>query len=226
MFPALNELPGWAGSRRLGAATKGCVMNMKAILAGAAIAAASATGASALSINFGSLSAGPLSSYDGVTFSLSGGPDSGDGIPDVGYGFYDYPTLSLNNSVNSDTGSNSGYPTGSTLTLSFSHPEGDLRFTFNNFGGGNGSYYDAYGPGGLVSSGSLSFVNNFATVYVAGSGITSLVIDNNTGGNSDWIVGVGAIATPEPSTWAMMGLGFAGLAFAGYRSRRTAAAIA
>jgi hypothetical protein len=31
---------------------------------------------------------------------------------------------------------------------------------------------------------------------------------------------------PEPSTWAMMGLGFAGLAFAGYRSRRTPAAIA
>jgi hypothetical protein len=30
--------------------------------------------------------------------------------------------------------------------------------------------------------------------------------------------------TPEPSTWAMMLLGFAGLGFAGYRtSRRTAA---
>ena len=34
-----------------------------------------------------------------------------------------------------------------------------------------------------------------------------------------------AFGTPEPSTWAMMGLGFAGLAFAGYRVRRTAAAI-
>ncbi len=28
-------------------------------------------------------------------------------------------------------------------------------------------------------------------------------------------------SVPEPSTWAMMGLGFAGLAFAGYRTRRT-----
>jgi hypothetical protein len=33
-------------------------------------------------------------------------------------------------------------------------------------------------------------------------------------------------AVPEASTWAMMGLGFAGLALAGYRSRRPAAAIA
>jgi PEP-CTERM motif len=33
-------------------------------------------------------------------------------------------------------------------------------------------------------------------------------------------------AVPEPSTWAMMGLGFAGLAFAGYRARRTAISIA
>jgi hypothetical protein len=33
-------------------------------------------------------------------------------------------------------------------------------------------------------------------------------------------------AVPEPSTWAMMGFGFAGLAFAGFRSRRTATAIA
>ncbi len=34
------------------------------------------------------------------------------------------------------------------------------------------------------------------------------------------------VSAPEASTWAMMGLGFAGLAFAGYRSRRTATAIA
>jgi hypothetical protein len=41
---------------------------------------------------------------------------------------------------------------------------------------------------------------------------------------------IAAIATsssvPELSTWAMMGLGFAGLTFAGYRARRPAAAFA
>jgi hypothetical protein len=34
------------------------------------------------------------------------------------------------------------------------------------------------------------------------------------------------LSTPEPSTWAMMTLGFVGLSFAGYRSSRKAGAIA
>jgi hypothetical protein len=33
----------------------------------------------------------------------------------------------------------------------------------------------------------------------------------------------GTSVVPEPSTWAMMALGFAGLAFAGCRARRTPA---
>ena len=33
-------------------------------------------------------------------------------------------------------------------------------------------------------------------------------------------------AVPEPSTWAMMGIGFAGLAFAGFRSRKSPISIA
>lgn len=33
-------------------------------------------------------------------------------------------------------------------------------------------------------------------------------------------------AVPEPSTWAMMGLGFCGLAFAGLRARRSIRAAA
>jgi hypothetical protein len=36
----------------------------------------------------------------------------------------------------------------------------------------------------------------------------------------------GAISVPEPSTWAMMILGFAGLGFAGYRRTRKAVSIA
>jgi PEP-CTERM motif len=32
--------------------------------------------------------------------------------------------------------------------------------------------------------------------------------------------------TPEPSTWAMMLLGFAGLGYAGFRRRRAAISIA
>ena len=47
-----------------------------------------------------------------------------------------------------------------------------------------------------------------------------------TGANQNFTLVIGAAAVPEPSTWAMMVLGFAGLGFMGYQSagrrRRTA----
>jgi hypothetical protein len=49
-------------------------------------------------------------------------------------------------------------------------------------------------------------------------------------GGSGFGVGVGvqisALATPEPSTWVMMGLGFASLGFAGWRAQRKTTALA
>jgi hypothetical protein len=45
------------------------------------------------------------------------------------------------------------------------------------------------------------------------------------GTNGSWsLTAPGAV--PEPATWAMMGIGFAGLAFAGYRARKRTAAVA
>jgi hypothetical protein len=43
---------------------------------------------------------------------------------------------------------------------------------------------------------------------------------------AQYIAGGVTVAVPEPSTWAMMMLGFAGLGFARYRRSRKAAAIA
>ncbi len=51
----------------------------------------------------------------------------------------------------------------------------------------------------------------------------TLVADGSGGFGFDLAVG-GAV--PEPSTWAMMLVGFAGLGFAGYRSARRQAAVA
>ena len=42
----------------------------------------------------------------------------------------------------------------------------------------------------------------------------------------DRVAGGVTATVPEPSTWAMMLLGFAGLGFAGYRKSRKAAALA
>ncbi len=63
--------------------------------------------------------------------------------------------------------------------------------------------------------------------FVAGS-TNTLSFSSNDGGGSPFgpVVGGVSVAVPEASTWAMVGLGFAGLAFAGYRSRRTAISIA
>jgi hypothetical protein len=55
----------------------------------------------------------------------------------------------------------------------------------------------------------------------------TLVADGSGGFGFDLAIG-GAVAqaAPEPSTWAMMLVGFAGLGFAGYRSTRRQAAVA
>jgi PEP-CTERM motif len=42
----------------------------------------------------------------------------------------------------------------------------------------------------------------------------------NSGASQQMIVGLSAGAVPEPSTWALMGIGFLGLAFAGFRQRK------
>jgi PEP-CTERM motif len=51
----------------------------------------------------------------------------------------------------------------------------------------------------------------------------AVVSDINT--NYDYVAG-GVALVPEPSTWAMMVLGFAGLGFAGYGTRKTASVAA
>ena len=66
------------------------------------------------------------------------------------------------------------------------------------------------------------------TAVATGNDTVALNFANDPAFNSldNFSVTGTAPGAPEPSTWAMMGLGFAGLAFAGYRSRRSAAAIA
>jgi PEP-CTERM motif len=80
----------------------------------------------------------------------------------------------------------------------------------------------------------------YATVYTGGvSGIPVGTYvgfeDRGTGGDYDYnddqfvftnVASSVASGTPEPSTWAMILLGFAGLGFAGWRAQRKTAALA
>jgi len=104
-----------------------------------------------------------------------------------------------------------------------------------------GDYYDVLIDG--VSIGSTPTVTTTSTQlsvgtfldFLAGGGHTIQMhdlggpFDNQYPAGLSWSVATapGSVATaPELSTWAMMGIGFAGLAFAGYRSSRKSTALA
>jgi hypothetical protein len=73
---------------------------------------------------------------------------------------------------------------------------------------------------------------NTAIVAIGGLGEVALV--NPTNGDVEGPLlsglasphGMAFVAAPEPSTWAMMALGFAALGFAGYRTSRAPASVA
>jgi hypothetical protein len=92
---------------------------------------------------------------------------------------------------------------------------------------GAGGFLDIYGL--MFSIGGGTVVDLFDNGVGAFSGIPyggfGVVVANHDLALDSVSAGVTA-STPEPSTWAMMVLGFAGLGFAGYRSSRKAAAIA
>jgi PEP-CTERM motif len=80
-----------------------------------------------------------------------------------------------------------------------------------------------------TNSGSIGhWTSNFFQVVASQSSedliLTAFQTGNTSYGNE--FTNFRLSAAPEPSTWAMMGLGFAGLAFAGYRTRRAAISIA
>jgi hypothetical protein len=94
------------------------------------------------------------------------------------------------------------------------------------------SLYAAACPGGVCFTSPLETVEipsgNFTIdagnlvqlAYIEGNGSPSDLVINNVGDQTLLLTPV-----PEPSTWAMMLLGFAGLGFAGFRGRRTAISI-
>lgn len=88
----------------------------------------------------------------------------------------------------------------------------------------HGGYLDIYGllfniGGGIVVD--LWSNGVFAPGTPADYGVAVATADNAL----DYVSG-GVMASPEPSTWAMLLLGFAGIGFAGYRSARRGASQA
>jgi hypothetical protein len=89
---------------------------------------------------------------------------------------------------------------GTSLTLSAAQPPGSVAFTSNVI-------VDLFLPTAI----SLSFANVTPAVSINGTSLAPFTSS---------VSGTFSAAVPEPSTWAMMLLGFAGLGFAFRQSRR------
>src|ERR1700677_2970599 len=90
---------------------------------------------------------------------------------------------------------------------------------------GHGTFLDIYGLAFTVGGGTVVdlFSNGIGFAPPGGLFGVAVVTSETT---LDYVANGVAASTPEPSTWAMMILGFAGLGFAGCRASRKAAAIA
>ena len=116
-----------------------------------------------------------------------------------------------------------------TGTITFSTPVDNVFIAFNSWNLANVSFSS---PFTIVSQGCGywgcgSFTPNASNTAFTGSGETVGVLEFSGRQSSITFIDtvdenwhgftVGVSAVPEPSTWAMMLLGFAGLGFAGYR---------
>ena len=84
-------------------------------------------------------------------------------------------------------------------------------FSFNN-------YLDV--PDGFVSGSSISATATLDSTTIAGLGLKPGTYNYTWNDGSNSLTVVIGEAVPEPSTWAMILIGFAGLGFAGYRRSR------
>jgi hypothetical protein len=198
-------------------------MKSSTILLGSALALAlvSANAAQATTLNFDLLPSGAVASNtyagQGVTINAAVGVDA-------------QANIAIVTGVNNSTYGNGGdptrgnypyYPTHETTTFDFSTGVSGLSFFFNNYGTNNRSTFSAYGTSGLISSGNIG-ADNGVMEFVAGSGITQLVVTN---AGDDWIYGIDSLTftpggVPEPGMWALMLVGFGGLGVALRGQRR------
>jgi hypothetical protein len=97
---------------------------------------------------------------------------------------------------------------------------GNIDFTLD----AGSTYYFGFIGNNFIDVGYISPV-----VTYADSGLSAVETGNSNyntfaaptyagGGGAEVGLQISALATPEPSTWVMMGLGFAGLGFAGWRA--------
>jgi fibro-slime domain-containing protein len=108
-------------------------------------------------------------------------------------------------------------PLGGTVTFNLGSDDDSWIFLNGNLVADNGGVHAFQNISFPVTTGLIDGTNTVVVFQVDRHVVQSgLYFDANVMLNS----------VPEPSTWAMMGLGFAALGFAGYRARKTSVSIA
>jgi hypothetical protein len=196
-------------------------MKTRFFAAMALIAGFYSSSACANTIDFSSVATGTAitNQYAGVVFSLEGGPLSS-GPPKI----YSYNGGMLANTTTA------GYPTANILDIAFTSAVSDVSIYFTNGSSdicptcGAPTTYTAFdSANNVLSTGLLTTGSQYQSFTIAGINIANIEIDNHVG-NSNWLFGVQRLtftaAVPEPSTWAMMVLGFFGIGLMTYRQRK------
>jgi hypothetical protein len=180
--------------------------------------------AAALAAGSTSATAFPAIGADsGPGFIINAGTGGTFTVTATGQGPYDSSDDTYIGVTNNSGGPVSSIALSSTATI-FAF-EGDGITTFAGGGTQNAQDPSGYGgPNGFFTNivGNTGTVNFITPIPNGGTDFFSLEEDL-TGAGGGLVVGS---AVPEPSTWAMMIIGFAGLAFLTYRRKRNGSAFA
>jgi len=194
--------------------------SIRAALAGVAIAALSTSAANALVYVVDALANSTVGGTGVSTLSLSAGQSFSVTVdPNDLWNAGALPRWSNANGITGpdliatgmdDSGEASGTVIGSNIFGV--HTQGGLTAPF-------GTLVGQIGAGNFFALGT-----NFAGTAASAGTLKLFYFDSNAGDNTQFITANVTSAVPEPATWAMMLIGFAGLAFASQRKEATVSA--